>query len=44
MKIIKSININEQLWKKLEVIAKQNKRSMSNMIEILIDDYLKDKE
>lgn len=43
MKIIKSINIEKELWQKLEQIAKQKKRSMSNMIEILIEEYLKNK-
>ena len=37
MKIIRSINIEEKLWKKLQELAKQENRSASNMIEWLIE-------
>jgi macrodomain Ter protein organizer (MatP/YcbG family) len=36
MKIIRSINIEEKLWKKLQQHAKKENRSASNMIEYLI--------
>lgn len=41
MKIIRSINIEEEIWKKLEEICKKENRSKSNMIEKLIKDYNK---
>ena len=37
MKIIRSINIDEKLWKKLQEIAKKENRSASNFIEYLIE-------
>lgn len=37
MKIIRSINIEEKLWKKLQELAKKENRSASNMIEWLIE-------
>lgn len=39
MKIIRSINIDKDLWSKLQQIAKANNRSASNMIEELIKRY-----
>lgn len=39
MKIIRSINIEENLWKLLDKIAKKENRTKSNMIEKLIRDY-----
>lgn len=41
MKIIRSINIEEEIWIKLQKIAEEEKRSASNMIEILILKYEK---
>ena len=41
MKIIKSINIDKELWELLDKISKQENRSKSNMIEKLIKDYCK---
>ena len=35
MKVIRSINIEEKLWKKLQEIAKKENRSASNFIEYL---------
>ena len=40
-KIIRSINISEDLWQLLGEIAKRENRSRSNMIEILIKGYNK---
>ena len=39
MKIIRSINIDKNIWDLLEKIAKEQGRSKSNMIEKLIKDY-----
>ena len=39
MKIIRSINIDTKLWEKLDKISKKEKRSKSNMIEKLIENY-----
>ena len=36
MKIIRSINIEESTWKKLQELAKKENRSASNVIEYLI--------
>ena len=33
------INLDPKLKEKLERIAKQNRRSLSNMIEVLISEY-----
>ena len=41
MKIIRSINIEKEIWKLLEKIAKEENRSKSNMIEKLIMGYKK---
>lgn len=41
MKIIRSINIDKEIWELLEKISKENKRSKSNMIEFLITEYYK---
>lgn len=41
MKIIRSINIEKNLWLELQKIAKENNRSASNMIEELIKQYKK---
>ena len=41
MKIIKSINIDEEIWQLLEKISKEEGRSKSNMIEFLIKNYKK---
>ena len=41
MKIIKSINIDEKLWKKLQELAKKENRSASNFIEYLIEKWEK---
>lgn len=41
MKVTKSININKELWNKLEQIAKGTKRSMSSMVELIIEEYIK---
>ena len=37
MKVIRSINIEEKIWKKLQELAKKEKRSASNFIEYLIE-------
>ena len=37
MKIIRSINIDKELWKKLQELAKKENRSASNFIEYLIE-------
>ena len=39
MKVIRSINIEEKLWKKLQELAKKEKRSASNFIEYLIEKW-----
>lgn len=36
MKIIRSINIDDEIWKKLQELAKKENRSASNFIEYLI--------
>ena len=36
MKIIRSINIEESAWRKLQELAKKENRSASNFIEYLI--------
>lgn len=43
MKIIRSINIDKELWQLLDKIAKEENRSKSNMIEKLIKDYTRQK-
>jgi len=42
MKVIRTINIEDNLWKLLDEVSKKEKRSKSNMIEYLIAKYLKD--
>ncbi len=42
MKITKSVNMQKELWKKIEKIAKENKRSVSATIELLVEEYLKE--
>lgn len=37
MKVIRSINIEEKVWKKLQELAKKENRSASNFIEYLIE-------
>lgn len=37
MKKIKSINIEENIWKKLKKMALDDKCSISNLIELLIE-------
>lgn len=41
MKIRRSINIEEKLWKKLQEFAKKENRSASNFIEYLIEKWEK---
>lgn len=41
MKKIRAINIDEKFWEMLKIISQKNNRSMSNMIEILIEEYSK---
>ena len=41
MKIIRSINIDKELWEKLKKIAKKENRSASNFIEYLIEKWEK---
>lgn len=41
MKIVRSINIEEKLWKKLQEVAKKENRSASNFIEYLIEKWEK---
>ena len=36
MKIIRSINIDDEIWKKIQELAKKENRSASNFIEYLI--------
>ena len=43
MQIIRSINIDEEIWKKLQELAKKERRSASNFIEYLIEMYEKNK-
>ena len=43
MKIIRSINIEESVWKKLQELAKKENRSASNFIEYLIKMWEKNK-
>lgn len=39
MKKLKTFNIEERYYEELKKIAKENKRSASNMLEVLIDLY-----
>ena len=39
MKVIRSINIEESIWKKLQELAKKENRSASNFIEYLIEKW-----
>ena len=41
MKVIKSISIDETIWKKLQELAKKENRSASNFIEYLIEKWEK---
>jgi predicted CopG family antitoxin len=41
MKVIRSINIDEAIWKKLQELAKKENRSASNFIEYLIEKWEK---
>lgn len=41
MKIIRSINIEKEVWEKLQKLAKQENRSASNFIEYLIEKWEK---
>ena len=41
MKVIRSINIEESVWKKLQELAKEENRSASNSIEYLIEKWEK---
>lgn len=41
MKVIRSINIEEKLWEKLQQLAKKENRSASNFIEYLIKKWEK---
>lgn len=41
MRIIRSINIDENIWEMLDKLAKKHGRSKSNMIEYLILDYMR---
>ena len=41
MKVIRSINIEETIWKKLQELAKKENRSASNFIEYLIEKWEK---
>ena len=43
MKIIRSINIDEEIWKKIQELAKKENRSASNFIEYLIKMWEKNK-
>ena len=43
MKIIRSINIDEEIWRKLQELAKKENRSASNFIEYLIEKWEKNK-
>lgn len=44
MKTIKSINVEKELWEKLDVLSKENNRSKSNMIEFLIQKAFLEKD
>lgn len=39
-RIIRSINIDKELWDLLDKISKEENRSKSNMLEKLITDYI----
>ena len=39
MKVIRSISIEETIWKKLQELAKKENRSASNFIEYLIEKW-----
>ena len=41
MKVIRSINIEESIWKKLQELAKKENRRASNFIEYLIEKWEK---
>ena len=41
MKIRRCINIDEQLWKKLQELAKKENRSASNLLEVMIKNWKK---
>ena len=41
MKIIRSINIEKEIWQKLQKLAKKENRSASNFIEYLIEKWEK---
>ena len=41
MKIKRCINIDEQLWNKLQELAKQENRSASNLLEVMIKNWKK---
>jgi predicted CopG family antitoxin len=41
MKIRRCINIDEQLWNKLQELAKQENRSASNLLEVMIKNWKK---
>lgn len=43
MKIIRSINIDDEIWKKIQELAKKENRSASNFIEYLIIMWEKNK-
>ena len=41
MKIRRCINIDEQLWNELQKLAKQENRSASNLLEVMIKNWKK---
>jgi predicted CopG family antitoxin len=41
IRLVKSISITENSWQELKRIAKANKRSTGNMVEVLIEMYKK---
>jgi predicted CopG family antitoxin len=41
VKIIRSINIEESIWKKLQELAKKENRSASNLLEVMIKNWEK---
>ena len=41
MKIRKCINIDEELWQLLQELAKQENRSASNLLEVMIKNWKK---
>ena len=41
MKIRRCINIDEQLWNKLQELAKKENRSASNLLEVMIKNWKK---